>query len=197
MEDIFKNFAPKSVVYTPRSDAGEVSILGSVQMSKGDVMFKNMHIMYVSSEDGTRDSYYILQCSGELPRESLWRQRSRSRSGDFMCEEITLDLAQVFESAICRYKKEEFKEGLNPYSYIYGFVVSRYGISLHDMWSFSVEQFSEGRKGWNGKEMIVRCLETPPFIIIVLQCCFESFNHISKSFAFVQRHLKFFKCVHI
>ena len=133
MEDIFKNFAPKSVTYTPRSDAGVVSILGSVQMSRGVTTFKNM---YVVEDEVT--GCYILQCSGELPKESLWVGKERSVSGDFKCEQVDESVAFMLEAAIKAYKEEDFMDNLNPYSYIYGYVFRGCGVRLHELWSFWV-----------------------------------------------------------
>ena len=139
MEDIFKSFKPKSVTYTPRSDAGSMSILGSVQMSEGRTTFKNMHIVSAKSNIGVF-GFYILQCGDEFPKESLWKGKGMSSSGEFKCEEIDGDLAWTIEEAVSVYNKEEFKSHINPYSFIYGYVMKGVGVRLHDMWSFEVDR---------------------------------------------------------
>jgi len=138
MEDIFKNFKPKSVTYISRSGAGSISVLGSIEMSKGNTTAKNMHVVRENATELALENFYILQCNGDFPKESLWKGKNFSGSGDFICEKVTRGLAQSFKEAISDFKAESFKSHLNPYSYVYGYVLRASGIRLHEMYSFEV-----------------------------------------------------------
>ncbi len=132
MVDIMKGFKPKTVTYVAR-EAGSSEVLGSIQVSKGRTTFKNLAVVEV------KGSYYLIQYQEGLPKERYWVGEDYVQTRSFMCEKISNTLATAVSNAISNFKKEDHKSHLNPYSYIYGYVVGWEGVSLHELWSFKVD----------------------------------------------------------
>jgi hypothetical protein len=136
MNDILKNFKPtKATMMTDPKKSME--ILGYIQVSKGEHLFRNLYVVSLIMGD-KEEEYYLVQAD-TLPDYRVWCGYSYMECELCKGERVSKSLSQAFALAIGDYKEEESKASLNPYSYLYGHIKAQGFGSLHDMWSFEIK----------------------------------------------------------